>query len=155
MKKYFALIIVSFLAFLSCEKDDICIDGTTPKLIIRFYNNDTETDLKSAQLDSVWVEGKSKIEDFTGVSTDSIYIPLDLNADITTFILEKNKVKDTLKFSYTKKDVFVSRSCGYKTVFENFQLDSNTINWIKNINITESTNSTIEDETAAHITIFH
>ena len=152
MKKYLALIIVSFFVFLSCEKDDICIDGTTPKLIIRFYDIDNETEFKTVKLDSVWVEGKSKIDGFTGVATDSIYIPLDLNADTTTFILENNKVKDTLKFSYTRNDVFVSRSCGYKTIYENFQLDSNTINWIKDIS---SNNSTIEDETTAHITIFH
>jgi len=155
MKKYLALIIVSFFTFVSCEKDDICIDGTTPKLIIRFYDNDAVTELKKAQLDSVWVEGKLRIDGFTSVATDSIYIPLDLNADTTTFILEKNKVKDTLKFSYIRNDIFVSRSCGYKTIYENFQLDSNTINWIKNINLNESTNSTIEDETTAHITIFH
>ena len=152
MKKCIALVLLCIFTFISCEKDDICIDGTTPKLIIRFYNNDAQTEFKTVQLDSVWIEEKSKIDGFTGVATDSIYIPLDLNADTTTFILENNKVKDTLKFSYTRNDVFVSRSCGYKTIYENFQLDSNTTNWIKDIS---SNNSTIEDETTAHITIFH
>ena len=152
MKKYITIIIVSFLAILSCEKDDICIEATTPNLVIRFYNNDIQTDVKDVLLDSVWSINKNGIEQYKSVSTDSIAIPLNLNENSTTYIIENNSIKDTLKFIYDRKDVFVSRSCGYKTIFENLQIESNSINWIKNININ---NAIIENDTAAHISIFH
>ncbi|PHS52547.1 MAG: hypothetical protein COB01_06940 [Lutibacter sp.] len=152
MKKYITLLILVVFTILSCEKDDICIDATTPSLIFRFYDNDSQTDLKQIKLDSVWVEGKIKIQAYVNVSLDSIAIPIDLNENNTTYIIENNAVKDTLKFSYTKNDVFVSRSCGYKTIFDNLQIDSYTTNWIKNISIN---NSTIDNETSAHLSIFH
>lgn len=152
MKKYITLLILSFFTILSCEKDDICIDATTPSLIFLFYDNDSQTDLKLIKLDSVWVEDNVKIEAYVNVSLDSIAIPIDLTKNNTTYIIENNAVKDTLKFSYTRNDVFVSRSCGYKTIFDNLQIDSNTTNWIKNISIN---NSTIDNETSVHISIFH
>jgi len=152
MKKYFTIITVCVLTILSCEKDDICIDATTPNLVIRFYNNDIQTDLKNVLLDSVWAINKNGIEQYKGVSTDSIAIPLNLNENSTTYIIKNNAIKDTIKFIYDRKDIFVSRSCGYKTIFENLQIDNNSINWIKNISIN---NTIIENDTAAHITIFH
>ncbi|WP_299526947.1 DUF6452 family protein [uncultured Lutibacter sp.] len=152
MKKYITVIIVSLLTFLSCEKDDICIETTTPSLVIRFYNNDIQTDVKNVLLDSVWALDKNGIEQYKSVSIDSIVIPLNLNENSTTYIIENNSSKDTIKFIYDRKDVFVSRSCGYKTIFENLQIDNNSINWIKNININ---NTIIENDTAAHISIFH
>ena len=33
-------LLLLFLILLSCEKDDICVDGDTPHLIIRFYDKD-------------------------------------------------------------------------------------------------------------------
>ena len=152
MKKYITLLILTFFAIQSCEKDDFCIDETTPSLIILFYDNDSQTELKQIKLDSIWIEDQIKIEEYVNVSIDSIAIPIDLNNNFTTYIIENNTVKDTVKFSYTKNDVFVSRSCGYKTIFNDLQIDSNTTNWIKNISIN---NSTIDNETSAHISIFH
>ena len=152
MKKYITLILLLFFTIISCEKDDICIDETTPSLIFRFYNNDNPTEFKQINLDSVWVEGKNKIEEYVNFSLDSIAIPIDLNHNKTTYILENNSIKDTITFNYVRSDIFVSRSCGYKTIFEDFQAESNTTNWIKNISIN---NSTIDNETAAHISIFH
>lgn len=150
MKKYIALILVLIITILSCEKDDICIDTTTPSLIIRFYDNDNQTETKQVLLDSVWANSKENI--YKNQTLDSIIIPLDLTQNNTLYKLTSNSIEDEINFTYDRKDIFVSRSCGYKTIFENLQIDSNTSNWIKNININ---NSTIENDTAAHITIFH
>lgn len=134
----------------NCEKDDICIDTTTPKLIIVFYDN-AITDKKTAVTSlTVWAEGKGNL--YESKSLDSIAIPLDLNQNRTTYILDNKSFKDTIAFTYDRKDIFVSRSCGYKTIFENFQIESRSSNWIKNDTIK---NTTIENETAAHLTIFH
>jgi hypothetical protein len=152
MKKQISFLLLLFLAFSSCIKDDICINAITPNLIIRFYKDTIPTELKNVQLDSVWTINKNGLSTYKNVSTDSIAIPLNLNQDITKYILENNSVKDTIEFYYTRSDVFVSRSCGYKTIFNNFQINSYTNNWIKNITIN---NTSISDEKASHLNIYH
>ncbi len=150
MRKYLILLFILSFTLTNCEKDDICIDTTTPKLIIVFYDN-AITDKKTAVTSlTVWAEGKGNL--YESKSLDSIAIPLDLNQNRTTYILDNKSFKDTIAFTYDRKDIFVSRSCGYKTIFENFQIESRSSNWIKNDTIK---NTTIENETAAHLTIFH
>jgi len=152
MKKQLVIFVILIITFLGCEKDDICIDAITPNLIIRFYNDTLHTELKKVALDSVWAINKNVLSAYKGVITDSIAIPLNLSENSTRYIIENNSVKDTLEFSYTRSDVFVSRSCGYKTIFDNLQISNNTNNWIKSITIN---NPTISDEKAAHISIYH
>lgn len=150
MKKYITIIALSIFTFLSCEKDDICIETTTPSLILRFYNSEIQTELKKVSDLTVWADGKDSI--YVNQTLDSIIIPLDLTKDNTLYKFSTNLIEDEINFTYTRNDVFVSRSCGYKTIFENLQIDSNTTNWIKDISIN---NSTIDNETTPHITIFH
>jgi len=150
MKKNYVIIFIFLFTFLSCEKDDICVETTTPNLIIKFYDNDDSTAIKQITGLTVWADSKDSI--YVDKSLDSISIPLNLNENFTKYIVESNNIKDTIKFTYNRNDIFVSRSCGYKTIFENFQIESNTSNWIKNISII---NSTIDNEKAAHIYIFH
>jgi len=152
MRNYLLYLTLILLTTVSCEKDDICIDATTPKLIIKFYDFDNQSLTKEILLDSVWAVGKNGIEEYKDITLDSIAIPLNISENTTIYIIENNSVKDTIVFSYSKNDIFVSRSCGYKTIFENLHIESNTINWIKSSIIT---NLTIENETKAHITIFH
>jgi len=142
-----ALILFSIL---SCEKDDICIEAVTPNLIIRFYDIDDSTLLKEIEIDSLWVDGMDNL--YKNVKSDSILVPIDLTKDNTLFKISSNNLEDNFNFTYTRKDVFVSRSCGYKTIFEDLKLESNTSNILKEVNII---NSTIDNETAAHITILH
>ncbi|WP_456464082.1 DUF6452 family protein [Lutibacter sp.] len=150
MKKNYIIIFIFLFIFLSCEKDDICVETTTPNLIIKFYDNDNQTVAKQITELTVWADSKDSI--YINKSLDSIAIPLNLNENFTRYIIENNTIKDTIKFIYNRNDIFVSRSCGYKTIFENFQIESNTTNWIKSISIN---NSTIDNEKAAHIYIFH
>ena len=142
-----ALVLFSIL---SCEKDDICIEAVTPNLIIRFYDIDDSTLLKEIEIDSLWVDGMDNL--YKNVKSDSILVPIDLTKDNTLFKISSNNLEDNFNFTYTRKDVFVSRSCGYKTIFEDLKLESNTSNILKEVNII---NSTIDNETAAHITILH
>lgn len=152
MRKYLILLFILCFTFINCEKDDICVETTTPKLIIRFYNNEIPTELKKRLLDSVWVDGKNSIKEFEKQSLDSVSIPLDLNQNKSKYIISSNSIRDTIEFTYDRKDIFVSRSCGYKTIFENLQIESITRNWIKNDTIK---NTTIDNETTVHLTIFH
>ena len=150
MRKSIILIILSFFAITSCEQDEICIDSTTPFLLIRFNDYEDQDEYKSVLLDSVWVLDKEIY--LTSETVDSVYIPLDLNEDFTSYKLAANEVVDEMDVNYTRSDIFVGRSCGYKTIFEDLQLESNTNNWIKDIEINYTT---IDNDTIAAITIFH
>ena len=61
---------------------------------------------------------------------------------------------DIIEISYTPEFVYVSRACGYKTVFNGAQIsfDNDGENWIIT---TDVLNETIENENAAHIIIYH
>ena len=152
MKKYSTLIILALILMLSCEKDDICLENTTPYLMLKFYNFENDTLVKTIDIDSIRVLNKGLISNYTAKSFDSIQIPLDINQYTTSYQITSEKTTDTIYFSYDRKDIFVSRSCGYKTNFENLAIDSTTNNWIKAYNI----NTTIIDnDTTAHINIYH
>lgn len=150
MKKYIFFFLFSFAALLSCEKDDICVENTTPKLIIRFKDFSNPTNNKTVPSLTVFAENKENL--YTNEALDSIAIPLDLSNNFTNFIFQSGTVSDTLNLNYTINDIFVSRSCGYKSNFQNLEITSITANWIKNTTIN---NATIDNETTAHIIIYH
>ncbi len=161
MKKLL-LILLLFLSFLACEKDDICIDPITPNLIIRLYDVTDATTVKSvANLQIKNIDIDSLFSDNI-IATDSITIPLNVNQDNTTYVFTINTDdaaltnSDTLKISYAREAIFVSRSCGFKTVFKNvsFNLTSDTNNWIQSVVFIEPEN-TIDNETKAHVKILH
>ena len=152
MKKYLSLFIVFLTTFLSCVKDDICVEENTPSLIIRFYDNEDREQLKQLTNTYIWAVGKDSLSNYSNESLDSIAVPLNLSENITKYVIENNAIKDTIEFMYSRKDIFISRSCGYKTLFENLAIGNNTILWIKD---TEILNATIENETFTHINIYH
>jgi hypothetical protein len=177
MKKITALLLL-FSAFYSCEKDDICAESTptTPKLIIRFYDISSQEDTKNASGLRVTAFDENNagvlISNLNVVTTDSINLPLRTDADLTKFVLHKDYSvndngtpsdtsddiilgnPDTITITYQREDVYVSRACGFRTIFNNiaFSFESDGDNWIVN---SEIINSIIDNETTAHIKIFH
>lgn len=163
MKKIILLVLVLALSFSSCEKDDICDANTptTPRLIVEFYDSATPTVLKNVTDLKVTGVGASINLSFNGVS--KIQLPLKTTEDSTGYSLTLNSgnsvTVDDIKFDYTRKDVFISRACGFKTVFTlntntitlNNTLNSKQGNWIKDIIIATSN---IETENETHIKIY-
>ena len=76
MKKYFTLIVLSLTLVLSCEKDDICLENTTPNLILKFYDFEKDTIVKKVLIDSIKAIDNAIIEGYTKKTLDSILIPL-------------------------------------------------------------------------------
>ena len=150
MRKYLILLFILSFTLINCEKDDICIETTTPKLIVVFYNDTIPATKKTVTSLTVWADDNGNI--YENKLLDSIAIPLDLNKNSTLYKFKSDTIIDSILFTYDRKDVFVSRSCGYKTIFENLQIESRSSNWIKSDTIK---NTTIDNETAAHLTIFH
>jgi hypothetical protein len=166
MKKIFLLLFVFLLV--GCEKDDICDANTptTPRLVIEFYdfNASTET-LKNVT--NLGVIAPSFIEGIGFNGVNKIQVPLKITEDTTTlrFIQNgsdtniTNDNEDILKFNYSRNEVYISRACGFKTLFtlnttspivptEPF---SSASSWIKNIVIVKAN---LENENEVHVKIF-
>ena len=131
------------IIFFSCEKDDICVEGTiaTPLLVIEFFDldefNATGNDIVKNTTD-LWVEavnpntevvnGVTVIVDAIqatpqNVSTISIPLRTVENSTEYRFISEYaldddgNQLgnEDILTFNYETQEIFLSRACGYIT----------------------------------------
>lgn len=163
--KFSALFITLFIIF-SCEKDEICLEDTTPHLIVRFYNQNIPDELKSVLKLKVNIEGiEGDYENETiSVFTDSIAIPLVVTENKTRYILtlsgdeEEGTVDnlDTISVVYTQEDIFVSRSCGYKAIYHDAKitLTQDDDNWIRFLEPTADPLEII-DENLAHVKIYH
>lgn len=159
MKKIGFLFIFSLLIF-ACEKDDFCTEAITPNLVLRFYDNANQTEFKNAERLSVWADGKDTLADYTSVTLDSIAIPLDPLNTQTIYNFKINSVDgnlannqiDQLTINYDIEEVYVSRSCGFKVIFNNVTVTSGT-GWIQSF--TPSSITTINNESSAHVQIFH
>lgn len=150
------------LTNISCEKDDFCLKNpVTPNLVIRFYDDTNNQLKKSAKLLSIWVEGKDTLTDYTSKSKDSIAIPLNSLTSETIYNLKINNENgaeidnqySTFTIKYTTEEEYVSRSCGYRIIFNDVTFSNDDTNWIKGV--TPETLTTIENQDAAHVQIFH
>ena len=136
MKKILSLLLLVIVTSSSCEKDDICDANTptTPRLVIEFYNITSPSTLKNVTNLKVIGDGMTAGIVFNSGATgeeqylangSKILIPLKTDANSTkyTFILNSGNPNPTLidtdevTFIYTRNDVFVSRACGFKTLF--------------------------------------
>ncbi len=155
-KNYFFLLLITLLVS-SCEKDDFCIDPITPNMIIRFYDATNPLETKAVTDLSVNPEGLEDL--YTSTSLDSILIPLDVTSNQIIYNFSTGTNIDILTINYEVEEVFVSRSCGFKAIFNNVTITSDTANdWI--LGFTTSldntiTITTIENESAAHVQIYH
>ena len=175
MKKIVALLLI-VLSLSGCEKDDICIDETTPHLILEFYDISNPSVLKNVVNLKVKADGAADYIVFNTslANTDptrylfngnKLELPLNILQDNVKYSLILNSTSSTganedfLQFNYSRENVFVSRACGYKTIFELDAFPNGVSNtdaaipdllWIQDINIL-TTN--IETENETHIKI--
>ena len=166
MKKivFITLSLLLAVSFWNCEKDDICAEGTpfTPRVIIEFYNAATPTVLKNVTNLGVIEPTLSTGFSFTAVS--KIQVPLKTSVDTTTLRFIQNGSDtdttndniDVITFNYQRVDEYVSRACGFKTLFylnetNPVVLTADGSNWIQNIVVTKPN---IENENEVHVKIY-
>jgi hypothetical protein len=181
LKKIFYLLFCFCLIILvlsGCEKDDICAEETptTPELILRFYDLASQNDTKNVTgLFAYGLDDENNVIPFNGLTigtNDSIAIPLRVDTNSTRFVLHKDfEIDDNgtpddntddfllgnpevINVNYEREDVYVSRACGYKTIFNNisFSVDLDGDNWIINSEIIKPN---VEYEIGAHVKIYH
>ncbi|NNJ88629.1 MAG: hypothetical protein HKP53_04455 [Eudoraea sp.] len=159
------ILLVGFLTISSCEKDDICVDGDTPLLVLRFYDAADTTAFKTvSSLRIIGIGNGEPVDTFTDRSTsDSVAVPLRINEVNTQFQIILNSDGDegaetgnidTLQFNYETNQVFVSRACGFVANYEiaTDTLTIDTDNWIQSIEIS---NPSVTSQVSAHVKIFH
>ena len=130
--------LVLTLFFLSCEKDDICIEGfeNTNRISIGFIDNESKNPTGITLSFIKGINNDSIIESFSG---NELKLPLMVNSNETKYILEQNEVKDTLIIFHQTNHLYLNRSCGFKS---NFLIKSKTeiikeSGWIREILIVQ------------------
>ena len=132
-------ILLTFSVLISCEKDDICIEGSenTNRVTIGFIDNESKNPtginlsfIKGVNNDSIISEGFSGAE---------LKLPLMVNSNQTKYILEQNEIRDTLIIFHQTSHLYLNRSCGFKS---NFLIKSDTeiikeSGWIREISIVQ------------------
>jgi len=169
LNKYNIWILVLTSLLWSCERDDLCPQDTpiTPQLFIEFFDNDNPTELLAPR-NLIIIEEGVVLEDgntnFIVGSGTSVLIPLRTNSDQTRyeFILNGTDATDanpenidTFIIDYERAEDFISKACGFRVTFNNVDTQDfggDDGSWIQNI---ELINTSITDETEAHIRIFH
>lgn len=166
MKKIILLMFV--FSLLGCEKDDICDANTptTPRLIVEFYDFTATTEtLKTVT--NLGIIAPTFTEGIGFTNVNKIQVPLKTTEDTTVMRFIENGTdedttndnEDILQFNYSRNEVYVSRACGFKTLF-----NLNTTNpiiqsepatpdgtWIKNITVVKAN---LENENEVHVKIF-
>lgn len=126
MKKKILIPVLMLIAVFSwnCEKDDICSEttSTTPRLIMQFY--DINNPITPKNVTSLLVTANNGADTLAIFNAESkIELPLHILSDLTQYRFTINSNNTTfdnteeLTFNYTRDDMFVSRACGYKTIF--------------------------------------
>jgi hypothetical protein len=162
--KQLSLLLVLSIFFSSCEKDDICDANTptTPKVVIEFYDVANPTTLKNVTNLGVIAPGFTNGFEFT--ATSKIKVPLKTFEDTSILHFIQNGSMDPttddnldeITFNYSRKTVFVSRACGFKTLFALNTTNPITVtpdsnNWIQSVIVSQPN---IENEDETHIKIY-
>lgn len=170
-------IITIILYFSSCEKDDICVEGDTPLLVIGFYdielNEDDEEEFKSVNslrirsidINSILDDSDAYSYSDRSSSGDSILIPMQITESSSSFEFIINSTDDettemetgnidTLTFNYTAEEEYISRACGF---IANFNALGSTLttddgNWIDSIAVIETD---VKRTNLIHVKVFH
>ncbi len=167
MKKivFITLSLLLAVSFWNCEKDDICPEGTpvTPRLNIEFYDAANPTVLKNVSNLKVMAPNSTDNR-FSFNNVSKIEVPLETSANVTTLNFIQNGSNtdtsddnlDALTFNYQSTDEYISRACGFKTLFylnttNPVEVTNDGSNWIQDIIVNQPN---IVNENEVHVKIY-
>lgn len=153
-----------FLSLTACQHNDICIEDqpATPKLVIKFYDAAHPGVLKPVTNFNAKALNSTSFYFEKPVNDTVVSIPLRTYENFTSyrFVAARDSLEinsDTIKFTYTPEEIYISRACGYRDIFTDFNTtvkqENNTSNWIKAIEIQQPNAITNEDD--VHLFIYH
>lgn len=169
-KRVFRLLLPAITILLfwvtACEKDDICVDGDTPLLVITFYDYaQPETARNVNKLRVIGLGQGTPVNTFSDRSSqDSIGLPLRADQSRTGFVFivdsandaDGNETgnRDTLYFDYETRSAYISRACGFVPNFDGLSasLLPDASIWIDSVEIRQNT---LENSRSAHVSIYY
>ncbi|WP_055445625.1 DUF6452 family protein [Lacinutrix mariniflava] len=171
MKKTATLLLLFVCIAFSCEKDDICPEDTptTPSLIVEFRDFTLIDNTKSVTGLRIedFVDSTHVLGDHSSTSEVQMILPLKTDALETKYKVYRDYVDtdgvitgnpDVITITYETKEVYVSRACGYKIIFENVLLtitpETTSDNWML-FAAPENDNQSVINEDEIHYTIRH
>ncbi len=148
------LVILSGLVLLTaCERDDLCLEKPAADMNTLFINHITQ---EREAVELMVLYGQDTVVQQR--ATDSLHIPLPVDTSRVTYRFIKNPGNnsntDQVEISYTIDEIFISKACGFKTVFTGLQMHliNDSDNWIKQIEIVLPE---IKTDTLNHVKIYH
>jgi len=179
MKKtnFLFILLILILNYYSCERDDLCPESTptTPSLIIDAFDINNQDDSKNIfGLVVTDINKENVLLGYDLVTTANIVLPLKTTENTTQFVLINDASindngtpddasddfydgnQDVITIAYTREEIYVSRACGYKTIFKDVSISivDDGDNWIQLIQPINNPQS-VEDETETHFNLFH
>lgn len=175
LSKKSIVLLILVIALWNCERDDICPETTptTPRLIIEFNDIDNLENSKAVrQLTVIGIDenGNDINTLISRTNTNEIALPLRIVAEGITNTTRYKLIKDAdfdtddnpntssntdiITITYLPEFVYVSRACGFKSIFNAIGINSENDDdiWI----LAEQLNTdNVENENNAHITLFH
>ncbi len=171
------MVIASFLclatlAFVACEKDDICgkEEPTTPNYKIQFFNYEDQEVAKNGLVEAYAIG----IQDTIRSTGNTLLLPLRLDQPATDWVLQIQEVKgketliirDTLSLKYRVNTRYLNKACGYISTFSllqdgtspllNGQANVTKGNWIKLYRTeTNEIENNLENENDAHFKVYY
>lgn len=162
------LLVVIGTYMISCEKDDICSEGTptTPNMVVAFYNQENRGAYNPVVNLKYFVEG---MQDTISVGrVDSLtLVPLRVDTPSVKWGFKYTHTGDTgqkiedidyIEFKYMTRDEYISRACGFKSVFtlnsstpEDINPVLYTTTWIKDVQVVDPE---IINEDETHVKIY-
>ncbi len=163
---YCTILFLYILGMASCEKDDICVEGNTPLMVIEFFDIDNRDTPKNVTKLRAVGQGQTTTVNTVADRTDlnKITVPLKTANDTTGFLFIANSASnedgfetgniDTIIFDYERLEDFKSRACGFVLTYAglNGNLQTDSDNWIQEIEIIVSE---ISNADSTHVKIYH
>ena len=149
------LVILAVIAIVSCERNDLCIDPGTPGVVTVFYNGISQ---QRQAVDSLVVLSQNGDTVIAPVRTDSLVIPLPVQGNEIKMIFQYQhgnlRNPDTIRFGFTPELQFISKACGFKTVYTDFNaaLVPDNDNWIQSV---QPVQTRIDNDSIKHLAIYY
>lgn len=155
----YILALATLLIFLSCEKDDVCVENDSVYVNLVFYSAEDGSTAKSVSGFSLIDLNGDILQNYDNTTASAISLVLPTSRSSYDLILQKRtevdgliiNTNDTLNFSYTPKATYVSRACGYIRTYSDLSTQS-TRNWISEVIVNTPEINSNNDE---HVAILH
>ncbi len=122
--KYIIFLFLFFIPFFySCE-ENTCDEKTKALLQIGFYKNSNKKVVLTS-IDSLTVYGMNAMDStlYDNKNLATLFLPLNQNNDKCSFVFNSNDTLDTLTFHYSHNIRFISKECGFASIFNITNID--------------------------------